>query len=107
MDYGTAVAINPFAAMMMPFVYHSKETPNGEKMWARYLGRSEYYDKVGDCPSVMLWQGRAYQITIDKTKLASRRWTIVRIYDQKGRYLTWVPYSRDWRTFWQELEPCP
>lgn len=107
MDYGTAVAINPFVAMMMPFVHHSEETPNGEKMWARYLGRSEYYDKVGDCPPVMLWRGNTYQITIDKTKLNSRGWTIVRIYDRKGRYLTWVPYSGDWRAYWQELEPCP
>lgn len=70
------------------------------KMLARYLGETEYYDKVTDCPPVTIVHGRVYQILVNEPSIFNNGQTIVRIYDTNGVYLTWVPYSVSWRRYW-------
>lgn len=70
------------------------------KMVARYVGKTEYYDKVSNCPPVTLVNGQLYQISVKPRDFASG-WDIVRIYDTRGNYLTWVPYSVSYKLYWE------
>ena len=72
-------------------------------MYARYLGKTEYYDKVSNCPPVTLVHGHVYQISVQLHSYMHNGWTIVRIYDDDGRYLTWVPYAVDYRRYWGQV----
>lgn len=96
MDVALAM-LNPFAAvgMMMGANILSRQ-----KMLARYLGETEYYDKVTDCPPVTLVHGRVYQIAVSGPNIFNNGWTTVRVYDTNGKYLTWVPYSVSWKRYW-------
>lgn len=71
-----------------------------KKMVARYVGKTEYYDKVSNCPPVTLVNGKLYQISVKPRDFANG-WDIVRIYDTHGNYLTWVPYSVSYQRFWE------
>ena len=98
-------ALNPIGAvgMMLGEGIANLVSSRHTKMFARYLGRTEYYDKVTDCPPVTLYHGRIYQISVQPPSMLNNGWTIVRIYDHRGRYLTWVPYSVDYRRFWDQV----
>lgn len=103
MDIGTVVAINPFAAIGAMFGEGLASRFDRTKMYARYLGETEYYNKVNDCPPVTLVHGRVYQISVQMHSFTHNGWTIVRIYDDDGRYLTWVPYAVDYRRYWGQV----
>lgn len=72
------------------------------KVSARFKGTTEYYDKVTNCPPVTLVHGRVYQISVRERGFFGG-YTIVRVYDIHGRYLTWVPYSVSYQRFWEIL----
>lgn len=103
MDTGTVAAINPFAAAGLMLGEHLASLFGRTKMYARYLGETEYYNKVSDCPPVILVHGRVYQISVQMHSYLHNGWTIVRIYDDDGRYLTWVPYAVDYRRYWGQV----
>lgn len=103
MDIGAVAAINPFAAVGLMFGEGLANLSGRTKMYARYLGKTEYYDKVTDCPPITLYHGRIYQISVQPPSMLNNGWTIVRIYDHRGRFLTWVPYSVDYRRFWGQV----
>ena len=103
MDMGTIAAINPFAAVGLMLGERLASLSVRTKMYARYLGETEYYDKVSNCPPVTLVHGRVYQINVQPHSYMSDGWTIVRIYDDDGRYLTWVPYAVDYRRYWGQV----
>lgn len=68
---------------------------------AKYLGQTEFYDKVMDCPPIMLMHNRIYKILVRPRGMFGA-FDIVRIYDTYGRYLTWIPYSIDpIGSFWE------
>lgn len=96
MDAALAM-LNPFAT-----VRRMMETNilSHQKMLARYLGETEYYDKVTDCPPVTLVHGLVYQIAVSGPNIFNNGWTTVRVYDTNGKYLTWVPYSVSWKRYW-------
>lgn len=103
MDVGTVAAINPFAATGRMLGEGLASLFGRTKMYARYLGKTEYYDKVSNCPPVTLVHGRIYQISVQPHFYTHKGWTIVRIYDDDGRYLTWVPYAVDYRRYWGQV----
>lgn len=103
MDMGTVAAINPFAAVGLMSGEGLASLFGRTKMYARYLGKTEYYNKVSNCPPVTLVHGRVYQITVQLHSYMHNGWTIVRIYDNDGRYLTWVPYAVDYRRYWGQV----
>lgn len=103
MDIGAVAAINPFAATGMMLGENFANFFGRTKMYARYLGKTEYYDKVSNCPPVTLVHGRVYQISVQLHSYMHNGWTIVRIYDDDGRYLTWVPYAVDYRRYWGQV----
>lgn len=72
------------------------------KVIARFKGQTEYYDKVTNCPPVTLVHGRLYKISVREPGF-SGGYTIVRVYDTYGHYLTWIPYSVSYRRFWEIL----
>lgn len=101
MDMGTVAAVNPFAAIGRMLADGFNSLFGRTKMYARYLGKTEYYDKVNNCPPVTLVRGRVYQISVQLHSYIHNGWTIVRVYDDDdGRYLTWVPYAVDYRRYW-------
>ena len=68
---------------------------------ARYLGQTEFYNKVTDCPPIMLTHNRIYKILMRPRGMFGA-FDIVRIYDGYGRYLTWIPYSiNPTGTYWE------
>ena len=101
MDMGTVAAINPFAAVGMMLGEGLANLSGRTKMRARYLGKTEYYDKVSNCPPVTLVHGHVYQISVQLHSYMHNGWDIVRIYDTHGNYLTWVPYSVSYQRFWE------
>lgn len=103
MDMGAVAAINPFAAVGLMSGKGLASLFGRTKMYARYLGKTEYYDKVNNCPPVTLVRGRVYQISVQLHSYMHNGWTIVRIYDYDGRYLTWVPYAVDYRRYWGQV----
>lgn len=103
MDMGTVTAINPFAAVGLISGEGLASLFGRTKMYARYLGKTEYYDKVSNCPPVTLVHGHVYQISVQLHSYMHNGWTIVRIYDNDGRYLTWVPYAVDYRRYWGQV----
>ena len=103
MDIGTVAAINPFAAVGLMLGERLANLSIRTKMYARYLGETEYYDKVSNCPPVTLVHGRVYQINVQPHSYMNDGWTIVRIYDEDGRYLTWIPYAVDYRRYWGQV----
>lgn len=96
MDAALAM-LNPFATVRKMM---EANILSPQKMLARYLGETEYYDKVTDCPPVTLVHGRVYQITVSGPNIFNNGWTTVRVYDTNGKYLTWVPYSVSWERYW-------
>lgn len=100
MDMGTVAAVNPFAAIGRMLDEGLNSLFGRTKMYARYLGKTEYYDKIKNCPPVTLVHGRVYQISVQLHSYMHNGWTIVRVYDDDGRYLTWVPYAIDYRRYW-------
>lgn len=103
MDMGTVAVINPFAVTGLMFGKRLVSPFGRTKMYARYLGKTEYYDKVSNCPPVTLVYGRVHQISVQLHSYMHNGWTIVRIYDDDGRYLTWVPYAVDYRRYWGQV----
>ena len=105
MNFNDVAALNPIGALGMMFGdgIANLVSHRHTKMLARYLGKTEYYDKVTDCPPITLYHGRIYQISVQPPSTLNNGWTIVRIYDHKGRYLTWIPYSVDYRRFWDQV----
>ena len=103
MDVGTVLSINPLAAVGLISGKELASLFGRTKMHARYLGKTEYYDKVSNCPPVTLIHGRIYQISVQLHSYMHNGWTIVRIYDDDGRYLTWVPYAVDYRRYWGQV----
>ena len=103
MDMGTVAAVNPFAAVGLMLGEDLANLSGRTKMYARYLGKTEYYNKVSNCPPVTLVHGRVYQISVQLRSYMHNGWTIVRIYDDDGRYLTWVPYAVDYRRYWGQV----
>lgn len=91
-------------AMLNPFATVRRMTEanilSPQKMLARYLGETEYYDKVTDCPPVTLVHGLVYQIAVSGPNIFNNGWTTVRVYDMHGKYLTWIPYSVSWKRYW-------
>lgn len=73
----------------------------GSKVQARFLGDTEYYDKASDCPPITLVHNLIYTIEVQQGNLFARGWTIVRVYDFRGRFLTWIPYSVSPYRFWE------
>lgn len=69
---------------------------------AVYTGRTEEYHLSGK-PSIYLENGKVYKISIQMHSYMHNGWTIVRIYDDDGRYLTWVPYAVDYRRYWSQV----
>lgn len=101
MGIETAVFLNPFLSIAWKMTQPSSPRT---KMLARYMGQTEYYDKVSDCPPVTLYHGKVYQIEVQKKKsMFNNGWTIVRVYNYDGTFLTWVPYSVDYRKFWHQV----
>ena len=76
------------------------------KFSAEYLGRTELYNKVTNCPPVMLVHGLIYQISVSN-KPDYHGWIIVRVYDADGKYLTWIPYSAPWTHYWAPVDREP
>lgn len=76
------------------------------KFPAQYLGRTELYNKVSNCPPVMLVHGLIYQISVSH-KPDYHGWIIVRVYDADGKYLTWIPYSAPWTHYWAPTDREP
>lgn len=103
MDVGSVAAINPFAAIGLMSGKGFTNLFGRKKMYARYLGKTEYYDKVSNCPPVTFVHGHVYQISVQRHSYMHNGWTIVRIYDNDGRYLTWVPYAVDYRRYWGQV----
>ena len=103
MDVGSVLSINPLAAVGLIYGKELASLFGRTKMYARYLGKTEYYDKVSNCPPVTLVHGRVYQISVQLHSYMHNGWTIVRIYDNDGRYLTWVPYAVDYRRYWGQV----
>ena len=103
MDVGSVLSINPLAAVGLISGERLASLFGRTKMYARYLGKTEYYDKVSNCPPVTLVHGRVYQISVQLHSSMHNGWTIVRIYDYDGRYLTWVPYAVDYRRYWGQV----
>ena len=103
MDMGAVAAINPFAFVGLMLGEGLANLSGRTKMYARYLGETEYYDKVTDCPPVTLVHGRVYQIVVSGPSIFNNGWTIVRVYDTNGKYLTWVPYSVSWKRYWGQV----
>lgn len=100
---GAVAAINPFAVTGLTFGNGLASLFGRTKIYARYLGKTEYYDKVNNCPPVTLIQGRVYQISVQLHSYMHNGWTIVRVYDDDGRYLTWVSYAVDYRRYWGQV----
>ena len=103
MDMGTVAAVNPFATVGLMLGDGLANLSGRTKMYARYLGKTEYYNKVSNCPPVTLVHSRVYQISVQLHSYMHNGWTIVRIYDDNGRYLTWVPYAVDYRRYWGQV----
>ena len=103
MDMETVAAVNPFAAVGLMLGEGLANLSGCTKMYACYLGKTEYYDKVSNCPPVTLVHGHVYQISVQLHSYMHNGWTIVRIYDDDGRYLTWVPYAVDYRRYWGQV----
>ena len=103
MDTGAVAAINPFAAVGPMFGKGLANLFGRTKMYARYLGKTEYYNKVSNCPPVTLVNGRVYQISVQLHSYMHNGWTIVRIYDDDGHCLTWIPYAVDYRRYWGQV----
>ena len=51
MNMGTAAAINPFVATGLMLGENLASLFGRTKMYARYLGKTKYYDKVSNCPT--------------------------------------------------------
>ena len=100
MGIGAAAFFNPFLSIAWKMM---NPTCRRTKMFARYMGQTEYYDKVDDCPPVTLYHGKIYEIEVQDRSTFNNGWTIVRIYDYDGKFLTWVPYSVDYRKFWHQV----
>lgn len=104
MNTGTVAEIHPFAAIGLVIDKGLTSFFGRKKMYARYLGKTEYYDKVSNRPPVTLVHGRVYQISVQlHSYIRHNGWTIVRIYDDDGRYLTWIPYAVDYRRYWGQV----
>lgn len=62
-----------------PFIM--KAASKTGKIQARFLGDTEYYDKVSDCPPITLVHNRIYTIEVQQGSAFARGWTVVRVYD--------------------------
>lgn len=69
---------------------------------AKYKGEDEYYNKVSNCPPVWLRHGNTYKLSFDGYDPIAN-WDVIRVYDNDGRYLTWIPYRVSWSKFWEVL----
>ena len=104
MGMGTVTTINPFVALGLMFDKGLASFFGRKKIYARYLGKTEYYDKANNCPPITFVHGRVYQISVQlHSYILHNGWTIVRIYDDNGHYLTWVPYAVDYRLYWGQV----
>lgn len=104
MDMGTVAVINPFAATGLMLGGGLASVFFGRtKMYARYLGKTEYYDKVSNYPPMLLVHNHVYKISVQLHSYMHNGWTIVRVYDDDGNCLTWIPYAIDYRRYWGQV----